>query len=188
MTREWLYPTIVVHRGGGSLAPENTLAAIDTGVRYDQQMIEVDAKLFADGQIFLLHDDTLERTSQGSGIAGLLDWQTLLQIEAGEWFDEAFRGERLPLLSSVAERCRQHGLAINIEIKPTTGTDEETGRAVALAARQLWQGMTSPPLLSSFSPSALAGQFACRALHLQHEALAEDRVEAIKASGLHIMA
>lgn len=135
-----------------------------------------------------MHDDTLERTSQGSGIASLLDWQTLLQIEAGEWFDEAFRGERLPLLPSVAERCRQHGLAINIEIKPTTGTDEETGRAVALAASQLWQGMTPPPLLSSFSPSALAGQFACRALHLQHEALTEDRVEAIKASGLHIMA
>ncbi|WMQ74682.1 MAG: Glycerophosphodiester phosphodiesterase, cytoplasmic [Sodalis sp.] len=98
MTRKWLYPTIVAHRGGGSLAPENTLAAIDTSVRYGQQMIEVDAKLSADGRVFLLHDDTLERTSQGSGIAGLLDWQALSQIEAGEWFEEAFRGERLPLL------------------------------------------------------------------------------------------
>lgn len=123
-----------------------------------QQMIEVDAKLSADGQIFLLHDDTLERTSQGSGIAGQLEWSTLSQIEAGEWFDVAFRGERLPLLSSVAERCRQHGLAVNIEIKPTTGVEDKTGRAVALAARQLWQGMT-PPLLSSFSLTALAAAF-----------------------------
>ena len=137
MTREWPYPTIVAHRGGGSLTPENALAAIDTGARYGQQMIEVDAKLSADGQIFLLHDDTLERTSQGTGIAGHLAWSTLSQIEAGEWFDVAFCGERLPLLSSVAERCRQHGLAVNIEIKPTTGVEDETGRAVALAARQL---------------------------------------------------
>lgn len=144
-----------------------------------------------------MHDDTLERTSQGSGIAGQLDWSTLAQIEAGEWFDETFRGERLPLLSSVAERCRQHGLAINIEIKPTTGVEDETGRAVTLAARQLWQGMTPPPLelprgllLEEWRDDwdTLASQLSCQALHLQHEALTEDRVEAIKASGLHILA
>ncbi|SXC54570.1 glycerophosphoryl diester phosphodiesterase [Klebsiella pneumoniae] len=56
----WPYPRIVAHRGGGKLAPENTLAAIDVGARYGHTMIEFDAKLSKDGQIFLLHDDNLE--------------------------------------------------------------------------------------------------------------------------------
>ena len=59
----WPYPRIVAHRGGGKLAPENTLAAIDVGAKYGHKMIEFDAKLSKDGEIFLLHDDNLERTS-----------------------------------------------------------------------------------------------------------------------------
>lgn len=66
----WPYPRIVAHRGGGKLAPENTLAAIDVGAKYGHKMIEFDAKLSKDGEIFLLHDDNLERTSNGWGVAG----------------------------------------------------------------------------------------------------------------------
>ncbi|MDO1900649.1 glycerophosphodiester phosphodiesterase, partial [Escherichia coli] len=67
---------------------------------------------------------------------------------------QAFKGEPLPLLSQVAERCRKHGMMANIEIKPTTDTGPLTGRMVALAARELWTGM-APPLLSSFEIDAL---------------------------------
>ncbi len=150
----WPYPHIVAHRGGGKLAPENTLAAIDVGARYGHTMIEFDAKLSKDGEIFLLHDDNLERTSNGWGVAGELNWQDLLRVDAGGWFSGEFKGEPLPLLSQVAERCRQHGMMANIEIKPTTGTGTLTGKVVALAARELWAGMT-PPLLSSFEIDAL---------------------------------
>jgi len=73
----WPYPHIVAHRGGGKLAPENTLAAIDVGARYGHTMIEFDAKLSQDGEIFLLHDDNLERTSNGWGVAGQLPWRDL---------------------------------------------------------------------------------------------------------------
>ncbi|HCA0810565.1 TPA: glycerophosphodiester phosphodiesterase, partial [Raoultella ornithinolytica] len=149
----WPYPHIVAHRGGGKLAPENTLAAIDVGARFGHTMIEFDAKLSKDGQIFLLHDDNLERTSNGWGVAGELAWSELLKADAGSWYSHEFKGEPLPLLAEVAERCRQHGMMANIEIKPTTGTGPLTGKAVALAARELWQGMT-PPLLSSFDIDA----------------------------------
>ncbi len=213
MTEDWPYPTIVAHRGGGAQAPENTLSAIDAGARLGQKMIEVDAKLSADGQIFLLHDDTLERTTNGRGIAGNLTWDVLSRLDAGEWFSEAFREEPLPLLTEVAARCARHGLAINIEIKPTTGTEAETGRAVALAARDLWRHATPPPLLSSFSVEALAAaqqaapelprgllldewdenwptlsqQLGCSALHLNHDVLTEERVMKITDAGLHIL-
>lgn len=79
-------------------------------------MIEFDAKLAQDGQIFLLHDDTLDRTSNGWGVAGELPWDKLVQLDAGNWYSSAFKGERLPLLSEVAERCQEHGLMANIEI------------------------------------------------------------------------
>ncbi len=158
----WPYPPIVAHRGGGRLAPENTLAAIDTGARLGHAMIEFDVKLSKDGQIFLLHDDTLERTSNGWGVAGELNWDDLLKVDAGGWYSGAFKGEKLALMSEVAQRCREHHMMANIEIKPTTGADDETGRVVALAARELWQGMTAP-LLSSFSIEALAAAPAGRA-------------------------
>ena len=208
----WPYPAIVAHRGGGKLAPENTLAAIDVGARYGHTMIEFDAKLSRDGQIFLLHDDTLERTSNGWGIAGNLDWSDLVKVDAGSWFSGEFKGEALPLLKEVAERCRTHGMMANIEIKPTTGTDAQTGKAVALAAREEWQGMT-PPLLSSFSVAALeaaqqaapelprgllmdewqsdwrelTARLECVSIHLNHRLLDEARVAAIKAAGLKIL-
>ena len=133
----WPYPRIVAHRGGGKLAPENTLAAIDVGARYGHTMIEFDAKLSKDGQIFLLHDDNLERTSNGWGVAGELPWDDLLKVDAGSWFSREFKGEPLPLLSQVAERCRRHGMMANIEIKPTTGLGPQTGKVVALYGEPL---------------------------------------------------
>lgn len=102
----------------------------------------------------MLHDDNLERTSNGWGVAGELNWQDLLRVDAGGWFSGEFKGEPLPLLSQVAARCRQHGMMANIEIKPTTGTGTLTGKVVALAARELWAGMT-PPLLSSLKLTRL---------------------------------
>lgn len=208
----WPYPHIVAHRGGGKLAPENTLAAIDTGARFGHTMIEFDVKLSQDGQIFLLHDDNLERTSNGWGVAGRLPWSDLLQVDAGSWFSRDFTGEPLPLLSQVAQRCREHGMMANIEIKPTTGTGPLTGKTVALAARELWADMT-PPLLSSFDIDALEAaqeavpelprgllldewrddwralttQLGCVSIHLNHRLLDEARIAALKDAGLRIL-
>ena len=175
-------------------------------------MIEFDAKLSKDGQIFLLHDDNLERTSNGWGVAGNFNWQDLLRVDAGSWFSSGFKGEPLPLLSQVAERCCQHGMMANIEIKPSTGTGPLTGKVVALAARELWADMT-PPLLSSFEIDALeAAQLAapelprgllldewrddwreltarlgCVSIHLNHRLLDENRVDALHDAGLKIL-
>lgn len=209
----WPYSRIVAHRGGGSLAPENTLAAIDIGAKYGHTMIEFDAKLAQSGEVFLLHDDTLNRTSNGWGVAGELSWEKLQQLDAGSWYSAAFKGEQLPLLSAVAERCARHNMMVNIEIKPTTGCDSETGAQVALAAQKLWRGKVVAPLLSSFSVESLvAAQLAvpelprgllldhwvdnwrdltreldCVSLHINHRELTEDRVKQLKNAGLRIL-
>ena len=156
---EWPYPRWIAHRGAGKLAPENTLAAFRLGSTYGYRMFECDAKLSADGVAFLLHDDTLDRTTNGRGVAGEQLWSALSQIDAGSWHSLGYAGEPLPTLERIARFCLASGHWLNIEIKPTTGSERATGLAVAQLAQHLWadQPDTQTPLLTSFKPEALAG-------------------------------
>ncbi len=153
----WPYPKWIAHRGAGKLAPENTLAAFRLGAQHGYRAFECDVKLSADGVPFLLHDDTLERTSSGHGDAGRLDWAALSRLDAGSWHGRVNAGEPLPTLDAIAAFCLRNGHALNIEIKPSSGRERETGEVVAREAARLWQGQATPPLLSSFKPDALEG-------------------------------
>ena len=155
MKEPWPYPRIFAHRGGGSLAPENTLAAIRTGQELGFAAHEFDVKLSRDGVALLLHDDTLERTTSGSGRAADFAWSDLARLDAGARHSAAFRGERLASLEQAAKLLRSKGTLANVEIKPTPGFERETGEHVAARARELWEGAAVPPLLSSFSFEAL---------------------------------
>ncbi|MBL8308475.1 MAG: glycerophosphodiester phosphodiesterase [Rubrivivax sp.] len=152
----WPFPFWVAHRGAGKLAPENTLAAFRLGAAHGWRAFECDVKLSADGQAFLLHDATLERTTNGRGTAGERTWSELSRLDAGGWHSRAFAGEPLPSLEAIAAYVQRNGFALNVEIKPTPGLDAETGRAVALACAQLWAQAGTPLLFSSFQPAALA--------------------------------
>jgi glycerophosphoryl diester phosphodiesterase len=153
---DWPYPLWIAHRGAGKLAPENTLAAFRVGASHGYRAFECDVKLSADGVPFLLHDATLERTTPAHGTASDRPWSELSRLDAGAWHSRAFAGEPMPSLSSVAAYCIGNGFALNIEIKPTPGDEARTGEIVAAEAAQLWAGQAVPPLLSSFSPDALA--------------------------------
>lgn len=150
----WPYPLWIAHRGAGRLAPENTLAAFALGHGFGYRMFECDARLSADGEVFLLHDDRLERTTDGSGDAVVQPWSALAGLDAGAWHGEAFVGERLPTLADVIDFCAAHACLLNVEIKPAPGDAKRTGRRVAevLSAHR----GTVPVLLSSFEPAALA--------------------------------
>ena len=156
MSPHWPYPRWIAHRGAGKLAPENTLAAFRMGAEHGYRMFECDAKLSADGVVFLMHDATLERTTNGQGIGGDLPWQALSQLDAGSWHSRRFAGEALPTLEALARFCLANRYLLNIEIKPTPGTEAATGEAVARLAARLWAGADVPPLLTSFKPEALA--------------------------------
>lgn len=152
----WPYPRWIAHRGAGKLAPENTLAAFRLGVQHGYRMFECDAKLSADGVVFLMHDSALQRTTNGHGTAGDLPWHALSQLDAGSWHSRAFAGEPLPTLEALASFCLANQCLLNIEIKPTPGHEAATGQAVALLAARLWKEAKVPPLLTSFKPEALA--------------------------------
>jgi glycerophosphoryl diester phosphodiesterase len=132
-------------------------------------MFECDVKLSSDGVPFLLHDDTLARTTELSAlpasadpVAGQHPWHTLSQLDAGRWHSATFAGEPLPTLEAVARFCIANGYFLNIEIKPTVGTEFDTGEVVAQHAARLWQGVAVPPLLTSFDIAALEGAFAAQ--------------------------
>jgi len=117
--------------------------------------VEFDVMLSADGTPVLIHDETLERTTSGRGRVADTSDAELACLDAGSWHGAQFAGEPLPSFGDAAELCQALGLWANVEIKPSAGYETETGRKVALEARELWSGLP-PPLLSSFSIEALA--------------------------------
>ncbi|HKP65683.1 MAG TPA: glycerophosphodiester phosphodiesterase family protein, partial [Casimicrobiaceae bacterium] len=88
----WPYARFCAHRGAGKLAPENTLAAFRLGYEHGYRMAEFDVKLSADGVAFLLHDDTLDRTTNRKGRADALTWRELALVDAGTWHSPTYAG------------------------------------------------------------------------------------------------
>ncbi|WP_296225103.1 glycerophosphodiester phosphodiesterase [Ralstonia sp. UBA689] len=152
----WPYPRAIAHRGAGKLAPENTLAAFRHGASFGYRMFEFDVKLSGDGVAVLLHDATLDRTTNGHGRLDALTLGQIAQLDAGSWHSPAYAGEPVPTLAAIARYLCANSFLANIEIKPVPGAEWRTGAAVALDARTLWAGADVPPLLSSFSEEALA--------------------------------
>jgi glycerophosphoryl diester phosphodiesterase len=151
----WPYPTLFAHRGGGSLAPENTLAAIKTGYARGFGAFEFDVKLTRDGVAILMHDDTLDRTTNGRGAIVQMDLAAIEKLDAGSWHSLPFAREPVPHFSAVAHYLHGLGLLANVEIKPCPGREAETGRIVAELCVELWRDRLVKPLVSSFSTEAL---------------------------------
>jgi glycerophosphoryl diester phosphodiesterase len=157
MSPPWPYPFWIAHRGAGKLAPENTLAAFRLGASHGWRAFECDVKLSRDGVPFLLHDDSLDRTTPRKGLAAEFDWAELSRLDAGSWHSRAYAGEPPPSLDAVARFVLRNGHTLNIELKPSPGQEWQTGHTVGLACLDLWRHAPVPPLFSSFKPEALRG-------------------------------
>lgn len=211
----WPYPRIIAHRGAGQFAPENTLAAMRLGAGRGFTMVEYDVKLSHDNVAILLHDDKIDRTSNGTGNAGDMNYRDLALMDFGSWHSARYAGEPIATLHAIAAFTQINGVASNIEIKPHTGTDEQTGIAVAHLARELWKHAGIAPLLSSFSEVALAAaqrtapelprallieaelptdwrdrlaQFACVALNMNQRYITAELIRAAHDAGYRITA
>ena len=152
----WPFPRMLAHRGGGTLAPENTLAAMRCGLQYGFRAVEFDVMLAQDGVPVVIHDSRLGRTVDGNADIASLTSAQLGTMDAGSWFDKTFIGEPVPTFEQVFSFCRVNGIWMNIEIKPSAGTAIETGQIVATMV-QNWIAYDDPmpPLLSSFSFEAM---------------------------------
>ena len=146
---------VIAHRGFSGAAPENTLAAFKKAMEVGSDMIELDVHLSKDGQVVVIHDDTLKRTTSGNGKVVDFSLQELKQLDAGKWFGSQFLEERIPALKEVLELTRGK-IPIHIELK-----EGDLGRYTItdLADRSLEEvekaGLLDQVLFGSFNLSAV---------------------------------
>ena len=96
--------TPIRHRGASSYAPENTFAAFDLAVEMEIEEIELDVQFTSDSHIIVIHDETLDRTTDSTGPVSALTLEEFQSLDAGSWFDEKFSGEKVPTLDQVFDQ------------------------------------------------------------------------------------
>lgn len=206
-------PRIIGHRGAAATAPENTLAGIRQAKREGAGWVEFDVKLSADGHAILMHDDTLDRTTTGTGPVRAATLDQIQALDAGVRFGAAWAGEKVPTLAEALALLSELGMGFNLEIKPCPGREEETARTAMAEVLRGWPPGGPAPVISSFSAAALAAaklaapalvrgylvkrlpptwrseveRLGCSVVHLGWRGLARAEVQAVKAAGLPLV-
>ncbi len=207
-------PPIIAHRGASAFAPENTLVAFYKAKLMGVNWVEFDVMLTADDEVVVIHDEKLNRTTNGSGYVinhTLLDLQ---KLDAGSWFDPTFKGEKIPTLIEVIDLLNQLKLSANIEIKAQQGKEELTVKKVLSIILEQWKNNHSKPLISSFSlqileyvrkysSTSLLGflmdewdeewkkicdRLNCTAVNVNYKILTLERVQSIKSTKRKLLA
>lgn len=145
---------VIAHRGDSHRFPENTLPALQGALEAGAVMAEVDLSLSADHKVVILHDETLERTTNGQGPLEQKSYEDLRKLDAGAWFAPDFAQTRLPSLDEVLELA-QGRMLLNLEIKPQTFERGQEAFIRHLVETLRLRQQTAEVLISSFAPQAL---------------------------------
>jgi len=207
------FPKVIGHRGCAQRAPENTLAGFRKARALGCRAVELDARLSLEGVPVVFHDQTLERTTDGTGPVGSTPLAALRARDAGSHFDPSYRGEPIPTLEEALSLLRELGLGCNLELKADEGRETALAEAAARALEHLWPPAL-PILVTSFSSvaieafaraapavprgllvSALNADWRLRAVRLGAAALVADHksldaaiARAVKEAGLPLLA
>lgn len=205
---------LIGHRGAAGYAPENTFAAFNKAYSLGCRFIEFDVMLSADGEAFIFHDNTLNRTTNVKGEFGLANAEYIRTLDAGIRYSKQFRGEKIPTLQQMIFWLTEQDVQANIEIKPYPGCIEQTTIAVLSHINQFWPSDKALPLVSSFEHQALtlcrslapelplglllanwldntvqlAQELQCRSVHLSKRIISADRVALLKQHGFAVFA
>lgn len=148
-------PPVIAHRGASAYAPENTMIAFTKAAQLGIKWIEFDVMQAACGESIIFHDETLDRTTNGSGNVGSYPYAYLRTLDAGAWFDPQFSGEQIPTLKHVIDFLRNTKLSANVEIKPFPGQEESTVKSVLKEITPHFPQPNPAILFSSFSVETL---------------------------------
>lgn len=144
---------VVAHRGNSSVAPQNTLAAFEAAWRAGAGSIEIDVQLTADGQVVVIHDDTLDATTSGSGPVGGTDLAGVRSLDAGAWFAPAYAGQRVPTFAEVVDLLlRRPGIDLLLEVKGAWTAEQVR----AVTEPVLAAGLADRVVVQSFWPETVA--------------------------------
>ena len=141
-------PRVVAHRGNSAVAPQNTRAAFESAALAGADSLEIDVRLTMDGEVVVLHDDTVDATTNGSGKLADLELREVRLLDAGSWFSPAYAGQRVPTFAEVTDLLRARpGLDLLLEVKGAwsaqevrrlTGPLREAGLADRTVAQSFW--------------------------------------------------
>jgi glycerophosphoryl diester phosphodiesterase len=141
-------PVVIAHRGNSAVAPQNTLAAFEAAWRAGAASIEIDIQPTADGQVVVIHDDTVDATTDGQGVVTQMSLDALRALDAGSWFAAAYAGQRVPTFAEVLELLvRRPGLDLLLELKgpwtveqvrPVTDAIRAAGLADRVIGQSFW--------------------------------------------------
>lgn len=147
-------PLAIAHRGQRATFPEQTLEAYQAAIDLGADGIEVDVQLSSDGELVMVHDLTLDRTTDGHGPVAAADWPALRRLDAGSWFDPRFAGCRIPSLDETIDLAIAADVLLCVEIK---GEPRDALRTAAVVAERLVRrGLEDAVFVSSFDHAALA--------------------------------
>lgn len=206
-------PRLIGHRGARMTAPENTLAGIRQGHQEGATWVEFDVKLTADNVPILMHDETVERTTDGSGAVAGMTLAAIKKLDAGIKFDARFKGERVPTLVDTLALMASLGMGFNLEVKPCPGRERETALVALETVRKHWPSGGATPIFSSFKAASLAAvrdaapemprgylaeslgpdwrreaeMLGCRFVHPGQRGLTQAQVAAVKAAGFPVL-
>ncbi|MCL2195027.1 MAG: glycerophosphodiester phosphodiesterase [Oscillospiraceae bacterium] len=145
-------PLVIAHRGANLEAPENTLPAFERALAYSVHGFENDVHITADGVLVVIHDDTIDRTSNGTGLVCEMTYDQLMQYDYGSWFSPEFAGTKIPTLQEFFALCHELPL-INVEIKAEPNGSKDAAAAVVKLAKEC--GVFDNLLVSSFDMDML---------------------------------
>ncbi|MDO6524855.1 glycerophosphodiester phosphodiesterase family protein [Motilimonas sp. 1_MG-2023] len=148
------FPPLIGHRGVKELAPENTFAGFERAAELGLTWIEIDTTLCGSGECVIMHDDTLDRCSNGHGALTDFNFKQLQQLDVGNWFAASFQGEQLPSLSQALIYIDRLGLNLNLEIKTYQQSPKHMAQAVCHALSQV--EFSHSLVISSFCHDTLA--------------------------------
>ncbi|MFQ5737859.1 MAG: glycerophosphodiester phosphodiesterase [Acidobacteriota bacterium] len=144
---------VIAHRGASGEAPENTLAAFRRAVQLNVDLVELDVRFSRDRRVIVIHDETVQRTTTGHGAVAEMTLNDLRQLDCGSWFDQRFKGERIPTLEEVIAVVRPTPVQLLIEIKDRPAPPE--GFETLILETLGRNGMQSRAILQSFDLRAV---------------------------------
>lgn len=210
----WAVPRLIAHRGASNCAPENTLAALQQAHHLGATWVEFDVRLAKCGTPIVFHDDTLNRTTNGVGKVSDYRYDDIVQLDAGSWFGDQFRGEKVPKFEDWLATAAKLGLGMNVELKATPDEAHHLAEEVNYFLKHRWPNHLPNPLVSSAQMEclheirnqsshylygfitdrwlndweAVMRRFNCVSLHINHNEIDAVRVAKVQASGRHVLA
>jgi glycerophosphoryl diester phosphodiesterase len=167
-------PLSVAHRGHSIAYPENTLEAFQRAIELGVEMIECDVQIARDGKLVMMHDTTLDRTTNGSGLVSSVNWDEIQRLDAGGRFNPEFTGARIPSAEETLLLYKETGTMSCFEVKGVSA-DETNRIALGLVDLFVKHAMLETAFLSSFHHEALRlAKSKCPELLLAPERLPED--------------